>query len=171
MSTRQTIAKKSLDVATMTVVIVFADGHTIEVVAPSLSDEIQANLLLHGLSQKLGDSYAGAADLAEAVEKCETIAERLAGGEWVKPREGAGPRPSLVVNAVVAALEAAGQEVDDARRETIKARVAGKEGRERALDNPVIRAEYERMRAESAAARAAAAAAKAGDTTADLDEF
>ena len=154
---RLKIAKKSADLKAKTVEFEFTNGHLITVALKELNKDIVTNLALHGLSQKGGDSYAGAKTVDEAEERCETIIERLKEGEWIKPRESAGPRPSMVIDAVVAALEAQGESVDDTRRATIAVTVKGKEGRERALENPLIRAQYETIRATRAAERAAKA--------------
>jgi len=125
----------------------------------------------HGLSQKLGDSYASAKTPEDAVESFETLYERLTGGEWVKAREGGGPRPSMVVDAIVAALVDAGEEVDDTRRAGIVEKVKTKEGRAAALANPAIKAQYEAVRAEAAKAKAKAAKDAAKTSESDLSEF
>ena len=162
---RLKIAKKVTDLTARKVDIEFTNDHVVTMTLKSLEKDIVTNLALHGLSQKLGDSYAGAESVDEAIERCTTIAERLQQGEWIKPRESAGPRPSMVVDAVVAALVANGEEVDDTRRAAIAEKTKGKEGRERALANPAIRAQYETIRATRAAKRAAKAQGDAEGAT------
>ena len=137
--------------------------------------EIQAQLMAHGASQKGGDSYAGVhGDIDKAIENCGTVIERMMNGDWVKEREAAGARPSMVVDAVVAALIADGQEVSDKRRAGIVGKVKTAAGRKRAMDNPQIKAHYEDLRAKAAAARAkkAKATAKTADSkTVALTDF
>lgn len=121
--------------------------------------------LLHGVNQKIGDSASGAkGDADAAYESCMTTFEQITSGEWNKKREGGeGTRPSLVVEAVIRAKEAAGLPVD---RDAILAKYSGKDGeeaRKTALANPQVKAAYEALRAEAATERAKKAAAAAGE--------
>ena len=56
-------------------------GTVITVDASTLPANIQANLIVHGLSQKLGDSAAGTSG-AEAVDAIQKTLEGLQKGEW-----------------------------------------------------------------------------------------
>lgn len=56
-----------------------------------LSDAIKAHLIMHGLSQKLGDSAAGAEDSAEAAKSIAATWDVLAKGEW-SSRQPAGEK-------------------------------------------------------------------------------
>ena len=56
-------------------------GTVITVDATTLPGNIQANLVVHGLSQKLGDSAAGTSG-AEAVDAIQKTLEGLQKGEW-----------------------------------------------------------------------------------------
>jgi hypothetical protein len=74
--------KKSYDLATETVTITFDDNSTAELSLASYSPEIIRQLALHGLSQKAGDSYAGAAKASEeegitADEYCQAAVARV----------------------------------------------------------------------------------------------
>lgn len=90
-SGRIQVAKKDYDSETATFSIVFADGTSHEVALESLPQEIQLNLALHGLSQKLGDSYASVkGNVAAAKEKFEATLKQLLAGEWAAKREGEG---------------------------------------------------------------------------------
>ena len=106
-----------------------------------------------------------------AVEAFDTGMELLQGGEWLRRKASGQARPSMVVAAVIAALEAAGQTVDDVRRQSIADKCAGSEGRKRVMDNPIFAAQYERLKAEAAAARAAKAQDAAAKTKTDLSDF
>lgn len=135
---------------------------TKELDATTLSDEIRAKLILHGISQKVGDSYAGAGgdDVAdplayteEAID--ETIAQLVA-GDWKASGPG-GPRVSDLAQAV-AALN--GQPVE-AVAEELKA--ASDEARKKLRKKPAIAAKIAEIAAQKAVERAkrlAEAAAK-----------
>ena len=139
----------------------------------------------HGLSQGLGDKFAGASGDADAAEEgFLTKLELYKEGSWITARVAGEARPSLIIEAVVAALIERGDEVDDARRASIADKLSprnseGKVDREAAaqerkktLANPKINAHYERIKLERQAEKqkkAAEAAAAAPD--ASLDDF
>ncbi len=152
------------------------DGKTVEnVIAIRLSDFTpEMNLLAnwHGFSQKIGDTYANAAKKnLDPLEEATSLYERLVGGDWVKERESMGPRPSLVVDAVVRSLINAGQEVNEDRKTAIVAKLGTKDERDAALANPTIKAAYEAIKAERAQAKAQAAATKAQGDETSLGDF
>lgn len=68
--------------------------------------DIQHNLMLHGLSQKLGDSYssAGKAEnpLAFAKGAVERVAKQLMDGAWQAAREGGGGSRTTVIAEAIA---------------------------------------------------------------------
>ena len=150
----------------------FANGET-EVIAKGDNPEaIEAQLAWFGRSEKYGNFYAGAkGDASRAHEMFMTGKEVLAGGEWSERGGGEGPRPSMVIEAVVAALEEAGETVDTDRRAKIEGMVRDKDGRKAALANPAINAHYESAKADRAKVKAKAAkdAAKGAET--DLSAF
>ena len=178
--TRQSVCTKVVDLEAKSVTLQFhdfpadgkpGDGTNVVFVYGKASPEIQARLMAHGTSQKLGDSFAGVkGDIDKGIENAQTVVERLQSGEWVRARESAGPRPSMVVDAVIAALIDDGQTVDDERRASITAKVRTSEGRETAMRNPAIKAQYETLRANAAAERAKAAKARAKTAAKDEPE-
>lgn len=137
----------------------FTDGNVVEFDLGRVSEKIRDRLAYHGAGQKIGDSFSSAkGDVAEAIENASAIVEMLYGDEWSAERESAGPRPSLVADAVIAAKRAGGLPVDE---EAIKAKYLGKDGaahRKTALDNKQVKAEYERLKLEAQQARAKEAA-------------
>ncbi len=147
----------------------FANKNTHKVTMADHPANILACLGWFGVSEKYGNSYAGAKGDADAAEEAFlSMQEQLRGGTWVEKAEG-GPRPSLIADAIIAALTAAGQTVDDKRAAGVREKVKDKATREGALKDPVIKAQYEAIKAARAATRAkeAAAAAKGasiGDT-------
>lgn len=136
----------------------FANGNTHAVKLTDHPAEILFCLTFFGVSEKYGNSYAGAkGDAGDAEEKFLSMQEQLRGGTWVEKAE-AGPRPSLIADAIIAALLSAGQKVDDARAAGVREKVKDKAIRDGALKDPVIKAEYESIKATRAANRAKEAA-------------
>lgn len=148
----------------------FSNGKEISVPRAEVPENIAAAAMLHGLGQKIGDTYAGSETIGEAVDNAEAMWERLKLGEWTSGKRAAGPRIQHLVDAIVAAKEAAGLEADV---EAIAAKLREDEAlRKNALNNPQVRAAYDKQKAERAAAAAkeSAKAAKAEDT-AGLADF
>lgn len=146
----------------------FEGGATYTIKAGDFPADIIPGMTLHGAGQKLRDTYAGDESVADAEESFTTMLERLKSGEWVTERTGLGPSPVLLIEAIKAAKAKAGQPFDEA---TAKEKYKTKEAREKALSVPVVKAEYERLRAERQAAKAAAAAKAAeggGGNLADI---
>lgn len=174
-SGRIKVADKDYDVETKTFSIVFADGDESEVALESLPAEIVSMLALHGLSQKLGDSYASVkGDVKEAKQRYEAVLRQLQAGEWKKAREGGGEG-----SAKVTELAQAIARFRNAPIEKANAAVAGASPEQKKAwqGNPNIKALIATIRAEKAAERAAKAQEKAGTdgaaaaTDADLPNF
>ncbi len=145
----------------------FTNGHTHTVREDDNPDDINGCFAWMGRSEKYGNGYAGAGGDANAAEELfEVLFERLAGGEWVKTREGGGIRPSMVADAVKAALVEQGETVDEVRYLTIKEKLKTADDRERALANKGIKAHYDRIRQEREDARIVKRADEATDLTA-----
>lgn len=133
----------------------------------------------HGVKQKLADSYAGSKGRnVDPHEDFMATLEQIQGGEWVVAATGgAGPRPSMVFEAMLFVLEKRGRDVtDEALREKVKASIASTEGRKSALANPEVAARFAEVQAEKAAEKAAKAAAVAkaaagSDEGDSLDDF
>ena len=134
--------------------------------------EIVTCLSWFGISEKYGNSYAGSkGDADDALEKFLSMQEQLVGGTWVEKADGVGPRPSLIGDAIIAALKAKGETVDDSRAASIREKVKDKTTREGALKDPAIKAEFEKAKAERAVARAKKAAEAAANVTIEVEGF
>jgi hypothetical protein len=78
--------------------LAFINGETLTIHAAALSDDIRKAAMMHGLKQKLVDAAAisrnpengRAATVETKFLAVKDVADRLAGGNWNKPREGAG---------------------------------------------------------------------------------
>lgn len=144
-----------------TVTIKFLEsGEVLSFDIGTLKPETVVQAACHGLVQKLGDAAAGKQG-DEAYDAVMAVYERLVAGDWSKARESAGPRPSMVAEAVIRAKEAAGLTVDKA---AILAKYTGKDAgdaRKAALSNAAVKAAYDQLKLESAQARAAKSQAAA----------
>jgi len=140
--------------------IAFASGETLSADVTAMPDEIKKHLIVHGLSQKLGDSYAGA-DEKEAYGCAQRVLEGLMKGEWSTRSEGGGSRTSMFLEAIARVLKT---DVDDART-----RFDAKTEEEQAAikKHPQVKQALAQIKAERAAAELAAAEkATAGEDTA-----
>jgi len=130
----------------------FSTGQTLEADLNKLPDEMKLKLALHGLSQKLGDSYAGAED-GEAYECANKVLEDLVAGNWSSRVAGAGsPRTTMLAEALALAanvtVEEAVAKIADMDDEKVKA----------IRNHQVVKAKLAEIKAKRAAEAAAAAA-------------
>ena len=94
-------AKKSYDESTGVVSIEFGNGKVVELDTNTCSPEMKTLLMLHGASQKIGDSYAGAkGDFASAVASAQAVVDQLLAGEWTSSGEERGPRLAELAEAI-----------------------------------------------------------------------
>lgn len=95
--------------------IVFPNGKTAAVILNELPPAIITRLAVHGLSQKLGDSYASAGKaenpLGFAIGRVEDVMTQLMAGDWRVTGGEAGPRVTLLARALA---RATGNSVEDA---------------------------------------------------------
>lgn len=137
----------------------FAHGAVITIDLADLPESIVTQFVLHGISQKVGDSYAGCKTPEEAHEKAAALVERVKAGDWKTVRaSGGSKRSSMLLEAMVLAT---GQSEDECR--TVLDGMD--EDQQKALkDHPAIKAQMAVIRAKRAAEKAAEATAEAGDT-------
>lgn len=119
-------AKKEYDLDTGMLEITFGNGQVREFDSNELSEEIRKNLMLHGLSQKLGDSYAGVkGNYDEALNNVASVFASLKSGDWSTAGEEARPRLAELAAAIAAIknvpLEKATAAVEKATDEQRKA--------------------------------------------------
>lgn len=95
-------AEKEYDMDTKTVTIAFGNEKTVSFELDRVSDDIRLQLALHGASQKIGDSYAGAkGNYAEAVASAQDVVDQLYAGVWRAAREDdAKPRLAELAEAI-----------------------------------------------------------------------
>ena len=129
----------------------FDNGETVRLDVDPQSD---TGLLAcgHGLSQKLGDSAAGADSTADAYESVLELAARIAKGEWKKSKAageaGSAKGASELVEALAVVL---GQPKDIVRNMLAELKQADKMGLRK---TPAVAQEIERLRASRGPTRA-----------------
>jgi hypothetical protein len=157
-SGRIAVARKDFDAETGTLEVSFADGETRNVKLTDLPQGILTQLAGHGLSQKLGDSYASVkGDVGAAKTKFDATLAELLAGNWSKARGEGEARVTELADAIArfkgctpqAAMVAIGKATDDQVKSwknapKIKALIA------------TIKAEKAQARAEKATAESAA---------------
>ena len=150
----------------------FTNGNIHEVQIADHNQEIVSCLSWFGISEKYGNAYAGAKGDADAAEEMFlSMQEQLQAGTWVERSEGVGPRPSMIADAIIAALRSSKQKVDETRELQIREKVKDKAVREGALKDPAIKAEYEAAKAARAAERAKKAAEAAKGQKVEVSGF
>ena len=130
-------------------------GHTLEIVLGALSDDVIKKATLHGLKQKIADSYAGVTTSHEVEAAADSVIQALMTGNW-----NAG-RSSLGGIWVEALARAAGVEIDVARSKWDE---MDEETKKDVKKNPAVKtakAEIDLERAKS----------KVGNSTIDLDDL
>lgn len=136
--------------------ITFEDGNVLTVDINNIPSEIQTRLAMHGLSQKCGDSYAGA-EAEEAFGKAEAVAKDLQEGNWSTRVAAAGPRTTQLAEALAAAT---GKSIEEA---AAKLETLDDEQKKGLRAHPQIKGELAKIKAAKAAKAAEKAAAEAGD--------
>lgn len=138
------------------VTFAFGDGEALTLDTNELSQEIILELAIHGIKQKGGDSFAGAAgDYKFAKEACKRVLDALRAGEFNAGRAagtGSGTAKNGELAEALAAIQ--GIELADA---TQMIDALDEEVRKQVRAHPQIKAKI----AEQRAAKAAASAAKA----------
>ena len=150
------------------VTIEFANGHELVMDLSAFTPEIVTQLALHGLSQKVGDSYSGVkGDVEEAIGLATGVFTRLQNGEFRASREGSGGG-GRVSDLARALAKVAGVELSDA---VAKLAEMDKEGKKGLKDNIHIQKALneiaeEKLKAKQAELDAKVAEADPGDLTA-----
>jgi hypothetical protein len=138
----------------------FGNGTVVMVNASDLSEDIRNNLMMHGLMQKIGDSYASArGDFTIGVAAAEKVIQQLMDGQWTASRASGESKPKI--GELVTAL--ANLKGLDATVVATAVEKATDDQRKAWRKHPAIAAEIAKIRAEKAAARAKAAVAEGGD--------
>jgi hypothetical protein len=122
---------KEYDADTHTLIFAFGNGTTVEWDLNKVPAENQAKLLVHGASQKGGDSYAGAkGNYTEGIADLQAVIAAVNAGEWSPGRGDSEARPRLadlaaalarVKNLPLEQATAVVEAADDDKRKTWRA--------------------------------------------------
>ena len=93
-------AKCTKTVADNVVRFTFANEKVLTFDPMKVTPEIGTSLMLHGASQKIGDSFAGSDTVDEAYEEAAEVLEQLYAGQWKAARAVGEPRTGLLVEAL-----------------------------------------------------------------------
>jgi len=132
-------------------------GEQVSVDINTIPAEIISRLAMHGLSQKLGDCYAGSDD-GEHFGRFDAVLKDLQAGNWSTRVASGSPRTTQLAEALAAATgktleECAGklETMDDEAKKGLRA-------------HGQIKVELAKIKAKKAAADAEKAAANAGES-------
>ena len=101
------IAKKVIDFEKLTLTIAFANGQTLSADINDFDENMWNKLTMHGLSQKLGDSYAGAESVDSAYATCSALLDQLKSGVWAAKSSRGGIVAEALARATGKPLEEA----------------------------------------------------------------
>ena len=162
------ISEPGPDVARMEIRFKDSQFETVSFDAMAVPADTRLAGMWHGFKQKIND-FANAASRkledAERYEETLGLIERLMADDWLKARESAGPRVSLILEAVVDVLTAAGREVDEKELAEL---LKDKDERKAAMENPRIKLAYEKIKIARQQARLDKLEAAAADDDSDL---
>jgi len=152
------IAKKTPDYDKGSVEWNWADGNLQTISVTQFPENIRNAFAVYGMSQKLGDEYAGAEGPEEAREAMNSLLESLLAGTWSMRRTGGGTtRTTMLAEAL---SRVTGQDVDTCQEkiaamddETVKS-LRGHKQVKAALE--AIKLERQQAKLEKAEAEAAA---------------
>lgn len=138
---------KEYDVDSGIAYFTFGNGTKLELDSNSLNEEMRKQLMLHGISQKVGDSFAGVkGNYAEGIQNAKDVIEQLLAGEWKAGRDDSA-RPRLAeLAAAIARIK--NVELDKA---TAAVEKATDEQRKSWRSNAKVKAVIAQLRAEKAA--------------------
>lgn len=145
----------NVDVTNRELVLMFANGKTIKVVADALDGGIVARAIMHGLKQKLVDAAAisrnpdtgATASIEDKYNAVYEVYQRLLNGDWNKNREGGG---GVVGGLLFRALcRMYDHKTPEAIREFLEGKTKAEQSALRA--NPKIAAIIDTIRAERVA--------------------
>lgn len=138
MATRNSVCKKEISGTKIT--FTFSDGETRNVDVTKFQDSVRESAAVHGMSQKLGDSYANSGgDVNWAKEQFDATLATLEGGSWSAERGSTG---GLWVDAVAAVRGIAREDALEVWRTLTEDQVATLK------KNARVKAQYARLKAE-----------------------
>lgn len=151
---RTKFAEKQIEDGKLT--IAFGNGEVVAISLDEIPEELHRELAMHGLSQKIGDSYAGAkGNFESAIASASGVIEQLKNGEWKATRAAGESKPRIgELAAAVSRVKKIGEaealalidKLDDDAKKAVR-------------NHPAIKLAIQELRTE----KAKAAAEKAGE--------
>jgi len=126
----------------------FVNGVSKVVRISDLPETIVGRLIVHGLLQKVGDSYSGISDVGQAVEAADSVITALIAGNWSTRGEGLG---GMLLEALIEYFTGQGRTEEEVRE---RFREMSKEERDGLRKHPKIKVIMTRLAAERAEAAA-----------------
>jgi len=126
----------------------FGNGNVHEVFVENFTEEVQEAALVHGFSQKLGDSYSGSGGDADTAETMFLTQLEILKSGWTKGERGAGGLADEDLAQALATLT--GKGIDEAREAV---RGADKEWKQARRKHPAVAAEIAKIKAARAEAK------------------
>jgi hypothetical protein len=157
--------KKIVDIENKLVTIEFENGEKRSLALSELNEATIVRAALHGLSQKMGDSYAGAKDepdpVAFSIASVDDVRKALLNGDWRAATTGTGgSRVSDLAKAVAQVTGKPLEEVVETLAEM------SDEQKKPIKDNPHVKAALAQIKAAAAAERATKALSAVKDAPA-----
>lgn len=158
-------ASKEYDMDTGVLTITFGNDEVVSADINSMPEDIRKQLALHGLAQKVGDSYAGAkGNYSEAIGSAKDVIEQLLAGVWKAARGESDARPRLAELAeAIARIKSVPLE-----KATAAVEASTEEQRKAWRGNSKVKAVIAAIKAEKAAAALEAASDKDKEIDVDL---
>lgn len=151
----------------------FANGTKRSIDVSTLSSDIKACAVLQGVAIRTQRSYQALKDIDSVVESYDETVADLLNNIWIESKTGE-PKVTMLSQAIVKTLEAAGGTVDDERRRSIVEKLKDASYREKAMANDHVKAALAQLKLDAAKERAAEAkkaAKESGTTASDLSDF
>ena len=148
----------------------FANGQTLTLDPSKCDEAIRNQAMLHGFSQKIGDSYASAEDADEAYAAAVAVVDGLTSGKWTTrtASEGGTGTSTMLVEALHRVTAGEGRSIADCAALIETMDDAQVEGLKKL---PPIAAALDGIRAERALAKAQKSAKSAEGATLDLSSI
>lgn len=152
--------QKEYDLDTGIVEFAFGNGKVLNIDSNGIPEDTRKQLMLHGISQKVGDSFAGVkGNFVEGIANASDVITQLLNGVWKADREG-DARPRLAeLAAAIARIKGVPLEAATAAVEK-----GTDEQRKQWRSNAKVKSVIAQIRAEAAAK----ALEEAGEQTLDI---
>lgn len=159
----QAKCKKSIREGNSGVDFKFNNGEIRTIELSELSEAMILNLVIHGICQKVGDSYAGQETVDGCIEKAEELIKRLIADDWKTVRAAGGTRRNSML--LEALMRATGKDEDECR-EVLEEMDDDQKASLQSHD--AIKVHTATIRAERMAEKAEKLAKEKGDVTLEL---